>query len=382
MAWTRNVLRVNLTAGTCTAEPLNMAWARDYLGQRGLATKYFVSEVDAQIDPFAPENKLLFVTGPLTGTMAATGGRYSVVTKGPLTGAIACSNSGGYFGAELKFAGWDMVIVEGAAPRPVYLLITDGHAELRGRRPPVGQDGLGNRGAHQEGPPGPADPRGRDRPRWRKPRALCRHRQRPAPGGREVGRWRGDGIQEPQGGGRARHPHGRVPAREPGRVLRGDRGREAGAGGKWRDRPGTAHLRHAGADERHQRAGRAADAQPSRCAIRRGVGHFRRGHAPEAAHRRQGEPRDERRVLRLHHRLWPHLAHGSRPLQHQGQAAVPGRLGRPGVRGRLGAGRRERRLRSGGPHLRQLPLQRGRLRSHLVRRHRRRGDGALRAWAS
>ena len=130
MAWTKNVLRVNLAAGTCTTEPLNMAWAHDYLGQRGLATKYYVSEVDPKVDPFSPENKLLFVTGPLTGTMAATGGRYSVVTKGPLTGAIACSNSGGYFGAELKFAGWDMVIVEGASPKPVYLLITDGHAEL------------------------------------------------------------------------------------------------------------------------------------------------------------------------------------------------------------------------------------------------------------
>jgi aldehyde:ferredoxin oxidoreductase len=130
MAWTRNVLRVNLTAGTCTPEPLNMAWAQDYLGQRGLATKYLVSEIDPKVDPFAPENKLVFVTGPLTGTMASTGGRYSVVTKGPLTGAIACSNSGGYFGAELKFAGWDMLIFEGASPKPVYLLLTDGKAEL------------------------------------------------------------------------------------------------------------------------------------------------------------------------------------------------------------------------------------------------------------
>ena len=130
MAWTRNVLRVNLTAGTCTPEPLNMEWARDYLGQRGLATKYLVSEIDPKVDPFAPENELIFVTGPLTGTMASTGGRYSVVTKGPLTGAIACSNSGGYFGAELKFAGWDMLIFEGASPKPVYLLLTDGKAEL------------------------------------------------------------------------------------------------------------------------------------------------------------------------------------------------------------------------------------------------------------
>ena len=70
------------------------------------------------------------MTGPLTGTMASTGGRYSVVTKGPLTGAIACSNSGGYFGAELKFAGWDMLVFEGASPKPVYLLLTDGKAEL------------------------------------------------------------------------------------------------------------------------------------------------------------------------------------------------------------------------------------------------------------
>lgn len=130
MAWTQNVLRVNLTAGTCTPEPLNMAWARDYLGQRGLATKYFVSEVDPKVDPFSPANELIFATGPLTGTMASTGGRYSVVTKGPLTGAIACSNSGGHFGAELKFAGWDMVIFEGASPKPVYLLLVDGKAEL------------------------------------------------------------------------------------------------------------------------------------------------------------------------------------------------------------------------------------------------------------
>ena len=130
MAWTKNILRVNLEAGTCATEPLNMQWAQDYLGQRGLATKYLVSEIDPMVDPLAPANKLIFVTGPLTGTMASTGGRYSVVTKGPLTGAIACSNSGGFFGAELKFAGWDMVIFEGASPKPVYLLINDGQAEL------------------------------------------------------------------------------------------------------------------------------------------------------------------------------------------------------------------------------------------------------------
>ena len=130
MTWTKQILRVNLTLGTCTAEPLNMAWARQYLGQRGLATKYLVSEIDPSVDPLSPENKLIFATGPLTGTAVATGGRYAVITKGPLTGAIACSNSGGYFGAELKFAGWDMVIFEGRSPKPVYLLIEDGEARL------------------------------------------------------------------------------------------------------------------------------------------------------------------------------------------------------------------------------------------------------------
>ena len=131
MAWTRKVLRVDLTNGTCKSEPLNMEWAQQYLGQRGLATKYFVSEVDPKVDPLSPANKMIMTTGPLTGTPVSTGGRYSVVTKGALTGAIACSNSGGYFGAELKFAGWDMIIFEGKSPKPVYLSIENDKAELK-----------------------------------------------------------------------------------------------------------------------------------------------------------------------------------------------------------------------------------------------------------
>ncbi|HEY5292694.1 MAG TPA: aldehyde ferredoxin oxidoreductase family protein [Burkholderiales bacterium] len=130
MAWAGRILRVNLTAGTCKSEPLNMKWARDYIGQRGLATKYFVEEVDAKVDPLSPDNKIIWATGPLTGTMASTGGRYSVITKGALTGAIACSNSGGYWGAELRMAGWDMIIFEGKSAKPVYLVIEDDKAEL------------------------------------------------------------------------------------------------------------------------------------------------------------------------------------------------------------------------------------------------------------
>jgi len=107
-----------------------MEWAKQYLGQRGLASKYLIEEIDAKCDPLGPDNKVIIATGPLTGTCASTGGRWSVITKGPLTGAIACSNSGGYFGAELKMAGWDMIIFEGKAAKPVYLHVNDDDAEL------------------------------------------------------------------------------------------------------------------------------------------------------------------------------------------------------------------------------------------------------------
>ena len=131
MAWAGKILRVNLTEGTVKSEPLNMEWAREYIGSRGLGSKYLVSEIDPKVDPLSPDNKIIWATGPLTGTMASTGGRYTVITKGPLTGAIACSNSGGYWGAELKMAGWDMIVFEGKSPKPVYLYINDDTAELR-----------------------------------------------------------------------------------------------------------------------------------------------------------------------------------------------------------------------------------------------------------
>ncbi len=130
MGWQGKVLRINLTAGTIKDEPLNLDWAQQFLGQRGLGTKYLTAEIDPKVDPLDPGNKLVFATGPLTGTMAPTGGRFSVVTKGALTGTIAASNSGGYFGAELKYAGWDLLIVEGRAAEPVYLFIQDDEAQI------------------------------------------------------------------------------------------------------------------------------------------------------------------------------------------------------------------------------------------------------------
>ncbi len=130
MSWQKKILRVDLTAGTTSVEPLNLDWAGRYLGIRGLGTKYLYEEMDPAVDALSPENVLIFATGPLTGTMASTSGRYGVITKGPLTGAIACSNSGGKFGAELKYAGYDLLILTGRSAQPVYLNIRDDQVEI------------------------------------------------------------------------------------------------------------------------------------------------------------------------------------------------------------------------------------------------------------
>src|SRR5947209_3220361 len=129
--WTGKVLRVDLTAGSWRVEPTREDWCREYIGGRGLAARYLYEEMDPRVDALSPENKLIFATGPLTGTNTPTGARYMVVTKGPLTGAITTSNSGGHLGPELKYAGYDMVILEGRAPKPCYLVIGEGRMEIR-----------------------------------------------------------------------------------------------------------------------------------------------------------------------------------------------------------------------------------------------------------
>ncbi|MYK98472.1 MAG: aldehyde ferredoxin oxidoreductase family protein, partial [Gemmatimonadetes bacterium] len=129
--WAGHILRVDLSRGKATKEPLRLDWAEEYIGGRGLAARYLYEEMDPSVDALGPDNKLIMATGPLTGTNASCGSRYMVVTKGPLTGAITTSNSGGHWGPELKFAGYDMVIVEGRADRPCYLLVDDDRVEIR-----------------------------------------------------------------------------------------------------------------------------------------------------------------------------------------------------------------------------------------------------------
>ena len=129
--WTGTIVRVNLTDGTISKEPLDPTAAKQFIGGRGLGTKIMHDEVDPQVDPLSPDNKLIFAPGPLSGTFAPSASHFDIITKGPLTGAIAASSSGGTFGPMLKYAGYDAVIVEGKAEKPVYIWIKDDAVEIR-----------------------------------------------------------------------------------------------------------------------------------------------------------------------------------------------------------------------------------------------------------
>lgn len=125
------VLRVNLSEKSVRVDVYGEDVVKQCVGGRGLAAYIMAKEVDAKVDPLSPDNKLIFAPGPLSGTSAPTGGRYNVVTKSPLTGFIAFTNSGGYFGAELRQAGWDLLVVEGKAEKPVYIYINGDNVETR-----------------------------------------------------------------------------------------------------------------------------------------------------------------------------------------------------------------------------------------------------------
>jgi aldehyde:ferredoxin oxidoreductase len=125
------LLYVDLDHGELHDEMLNPEYARDFAGGSGLAARYLLDLVDETTDPLGPENPLMVMTGPVVGTLLPSAGRFSVCALSPLTGLWGEANSGGFFGPELKFAGYDMIVFEGASPRPVYLSILDDAVELR-----------------------------------------------------------------------------------------------------------------------------------------------------------------------------------------------------------------------------------------------------------
>jgi len=124
------VLRVNLSSGVFTREPLPEAALRPLLGGKGLGAYLLLKELEAGVDALSPQNRLILNVGPLTGTTAPTAGRFGSTTKSPATGTYSDSYCGGFFGQTLKYAGYDALILEGAASEPLILLIDDGKIVL------------------------------------------------------------------------------------------------------------------------------------------------------------------------------------------------------------------------------------------------------------
>ncbi|MFO7888171.1 MAG: aldehyde ferredoxin oxidoreductase N-terminal domain-containing protein, partial [Eubacteriales bacterium] len=116
--YTGKILRVNLTTEEITKEEISEETAKKFIGGTGFGLKYLLDEVDPKADPLGEDNKMYFASGPLSGTKAPCASRMAVVTKSPLTGAVGMALSGGYFPVELKFAGYDMLIVEGKSEEP------------------------------------------------------------------------------------------------------------------------------------------------------------------------------------------------------------------------------------------------------------------------
>ena len=124
------ILRVNLTTGDIKEEKLDPKKVALYLGGAGLGGRMLMDEVPASVGALDPENRLIFLSGPFCGTAVPGSGTYTVTTKGVMTNLITTSQANGMFGARLKFSGYDGIIIQGASPNLVYLVIDDGKVEL------------------------------------------------------------------------------------------------------------------------------------------------------------------------------------------------------------------------------------------------------------
>lgn len=139
------ILRVDLTSSNVKIQPLNQTFAYNFLGGRGYAAKLLHDELREGIDPLGVENKLVFMTGPLTGTAFPGSGRLAISSKSPLTGAIADCSMGGTFGVYLKRAGFDGAVFEGKADKPIYVLVVDGKVSIEDASELWGKDTLETR---------------------------------------------------------------------------------------------------------------------------------------------------------------------------------------------------------------------------------------------
>ena len=124
------ILRLDLSNGDTDFQQINEPTARKYIGGVGLAAKILWDETTPDTTPFSPENELVFMTGPLTGSSLPKSSRYIVAGISPLTGIWGEANSGGYFGPALRFAGWDGIVIRGQSEQPVMLVIEDDKVKL------------------------------------------------------------------------------------------------------------------------------------------------------------------------------------------------------------------------------------------------------------
>jgi len=138
--WAENILDVNLTTGKITKKPLPKELALKYIGGRCLAARILYDEVGPETDPLGPDNVLIVTSGALGGTLAPSSGRWDVASKSPFTGIYGGSSAGGFFGPELKWAGYELVIIRGKSEKPVYLWIDDDDVEIRDASHIWGQD--------------------------------------------------------------------------------------------------------------------------------------------------------------------------------------------------------------------------------------------------
>ena len=129
--WMGTILRVNLTNRKITREPLAEEIAHKYIGGRGFGSKFLYDELKPGIDPLGPDNKVIFAVGPACGTLLPANQRWTVSAKSPLSGFIGDANCGSPFGAAFKYAGYDMLIIEGKSDKPLYLLIDHDDVQLR-----------------------------------------------------------------------------------------------------------------------------------------------------------------------------------------------------------------------------------------------------------
>jgi aldehyde:ferredoxin oxidoreductase len=128
--WQGRILRIDLSGGTVSTEPLPARLMSEYIGGRGMCSRILFDEIDPSIDALSPGNKLIFATDPLAGSGAPAASRFIVSAKSPLSNCVSSPCCGGYFGVNLKYSGYDLLVFEGRSPEPVYVTIRDDRVEI------------------------------------------------------------------------------------------------------------------------------------------------------------------------------------------------------------------------------------------------------------